>query len=77
MVVREMAGVVIAGMAVGLLLSALVAPRLGGMLYGIPALDPVTFAASAMVLLGVAWIAAFVPAWRAAGTDPVEALRVS
>jgi predicted permease len=77
MVVREMAGVVIAGMAVGVLLSALAAPRLGGMLYGIPALDPVTFGGAVILLLGVAWIAAFVPAWRAAGTDPVEALRVS
>jgi predicted permease len=77
MVIREMAGVVVAGMAVGVLLSALAAPRLGGMLYGIPALDPVTFGGAVIVLLGVAWIAAFVPAWRAAGTDPVEALRVS
>jgi putative ABC transport system permease protein len=77
MVVLEMAGVVAAGMAAGLLVSALAAPLMGGMLYGIPALDPMTFGGAAVVLLCVAWLAAFVPAWRAAGTDPVAALRVS
>jgi ABC-type antimicrobial peptide transport system permease subunit len=76
MVVREAAGVVVAGLAVGLVVSLLAAPRLGGVLYGVPALDPLAFGGAVIVLLGVAWIAAFVPARRAAGADPMDALRV-
>jgi predicted permease len=76
MVVREAAGVVVAGLVVGLVVSVLAAPRLGGMLYGVPALDPLAFGGAVIVLLGVAWIAAFVPARRAAGADPMAALRV-
>jgi putative ABC transport system permease protein len=76
MVVREAAGVVVAGLVVGLVVSVLAAPRLGGMLYGVPALDPLAFGGAVIVLVGVAWIAAFVPARRAAGADPMAALRV-
>jgi len=77
MVVREVAGVVILGLAAGLAVSVLVATRLGGMLYGVAALDPPTFAGAVLVLLAVAWAAAWLPAHRAAQSDPVEALRVS
>jgi len=77
MVVREVAGVVILGLAAGLAVSALVATRMGGMLYGVAALDPPTFAGAVLVLLGVAWAAAWLPARRAALADPVESLRVS
>ncbi len=77
MVIFEVAGVIVAGVVVGLGVSALAAPTLGGMLYGVPALDPLTFAGAVIVLLAVACIAALVPARRAAGTDPMRALRVS
>jgi ABC-type lipoprotein release transport system permease subunit len=43
----------------------------------VDALDPLTFAVSVVVLLGVAWLAAWIPARRAARADPVEALRAS
>jgi len=45
--------------------------------YGVSTLDPLTFGGSVLVLLLVAWTAAFVPARRAARADPVEALRAS
>lgn len=77
MVVREVAGVVLAGLVVGLAVSAIAASRLGGTLYGVGALDPLAFGTAVLVLLGVAWIAAYVPARRAARANPVEALRVS
>jgi ABC-type antimicrobial peptide transport system permease subunit len=77
MVVREVVGVVLVGLAVGLGLSALAAPRLVGILYGVPALDPLAFGGAVVVLLVVAGGAAYVPARRAAAADPVEALRVS
>jgi ABC-type antimicrobial peptide transport system permease subunit len=45
------------------------------MLYGVRALDPVTFLGGALVLLAVGLAATWFPARRAAGLDPVEALR--
>lgn len=77
MVVMETFRVVGLGLAGGLLASALLSSRLQGLLFGVPALDPLVFGAAVSVLVAVAWIAAWVPARRAARYDPVEALRVS
>ena len=77
MVVREVAWVVIGGLVVGVAISAVAASRLAGVLYGIGGLDPVAFGGAMLVLLLVAWTAAYVPARRAAQADPVEALRAS
>ena len=44
-------------------------------LFGVSAPDPLTFGAAAGVLLLVSAAAAYVPAWRAAGVDPMAALR--
>jgi putative ABC transport system permease protein len=68
-------GLTLVGLAIGLV-SALGAGRLmSGMLYGISAADPLTFAAIALVLLAVALWACWVPARRAARVDPLVALR--
>ena len=45
-----------------------------GFLVGVPATDPITFVSVGMVLLVVAVSAAWLPAWRAASVDPLEAL---
>ena len=45
------------------------------MLFGVSATDPMTFGLVAAVLGGVAMLASYLPARRAARTDPVEALR--
>jgi ABC-type antimicrobial peptide transport system permease subunit len=64
------AGAVIGG------IGAVVATRtLETMLYGVTASDPLTFAAIALLVVGIALLAAYVPARRAARIDPTEALR--
>ncbi|HET9982947.1 MAG TPA: ABC transporter permease [Longimicrobiales bacterium] len=63
------------GAALGLVLSALLARTLSGFLYGVPALDPVTFVGVPLVLLAAGALAAFLPARRAARVDPVVVLK--
>jgi ABC-type lipoprotein release transport system permease subunit len=45
------------------------------MLYGIEPNDPVTFLSGILLLIGVALAASWIPAKRAAGVQPMEALR--
>jgi len=75
MVAAEAGKVVALGVVLGALL-ALAAMRLvSAFLYGVTASDPATLALSAATLAGVAMAAGLVPAWRAAGVDPMAALR--
>jgi ABC-type lipoprotein release transport system permease subunit len=53
----------------------MVTSLLGGMLYGIEPLDPVSFAGSIAVFAAVVALASLMPARRAASVDPVAALR--
>ena len=75
MVVGQGARVLAVGVALGLLAAAASTRALQGLLFGIGALDPLTFVgvAGAMVLVGL--LAAWVPARRASRVDPVEAIR--
>jgi putative ABC transport system permease protein len=63
------------GVAIGLLLAFASSRAVAGLLFGIGSSDPVTYAAVALVLLGVAFVASFAPARRAARLDPVKTLR--
>ncbi len=64
-----------AGVAVGLLGAWGVSRVLATLLYGVSATDPATYAATAAALTGVAALASWLPARRAAQVDPVVALR--
>ena len=66
---------VLVGVAAGLAAALGVTRVMRSLLYDISATDPLTFSATALVLMGVALLACLVPASRAARVDPMEALR--
>jgi putative ABC transport system permease protein len=75
MVVRQAMALVLAGAAVGLAGSLMLARLMSGMLYGVRPADPLTFAVVALLLAAVALAAAAIPALRATRIDPLVALR--
>jgi predicted permease len=66
---------VFAGAAAGLIGSYFAAHLLRGLLFGVPATDPLTWLSAFALLAIVAFLAAWIPARRAAKTDPIVALR--
>jgi predicted permease len=63
------------GAALGIV-AALGATRLlGSVLFGVSATDPISFVRALAIVLGGVVIATIVPAWRAARTNPLSALR--
>jgi ABC-type antimicrobial peptide transport system permease subunit len=63
------------GAALGLGGAVVLVRIIDSLLFRTPPFDPVNFVAAAVVLFGVALIASYLPARRAALTDPVHALR--
>jgi predicted permease len=73
--VRHGVVLTVMGLALGLAGAAGLTRLMKTLLYGVNALDPVTYAAAAVGLGGVALLASYLPARRAARVDPVVALR--
>jgi len=73
-VVAEGAALAAVGVALGSIAAVVLTRFISQLLVGVPPFDPVTFVAVAVLLTGVAIIAAWMPAWRAAGVSPLEAL---
>jgi predicted permease len=63
------------GIAIGLAGAAGLTGLMKSLLFGVGTLDPLTYAAMALLLAGAAALASYLPARRAAAVDPVEALR--
>jgi predicted permease len=75
MMLRDTAGLVIGGVALGIP-AALASTRLiESLLFGLTPTDPATIGGVTLVMLTVGGLAGLLPAWRAAQVDPMIALR--
>lgn len=74
-VLREGVWLAVPGAALGLIAAAIAGRLLARALLGVSAVDPVSFAATALLELMVALIACALPALRATQADPMIALR--
>jgi ABC-type antimicrobial peptide transport system permease subunit len=75
LVMRQGLTLVLIGAGIGLAGAIVVSRLIAGVLYGGGANDPLTFAAIPVVLVAVATLATWLPARRAAATDPLTCLR--
>jgi putative ABC transport system permease protein len=75
LVLRKGAAVAGTGAALGLGAAIALVRGMESLLYGVPRFDPVSFAAAGALLFGVALTASYLPARRAALTDPARTLR--
>jgi ABC-type antimicrobial peptide transport system permease subunit len=75
MVQRQVVVLVVIGLAIGLPAALWTTPLLGALLFGVAPTDPGVLATGAVVMLLVAMAAGWLPARRAATSDPLRALR--
>jgi putative ABC transport system permease protein len=75
LVLQDGAELVLAGVAIGLLGALALTRLIRGFLCGVSATDPATFVGVAILLITVALLASYFPAWRAMRVDPSVALR--
>jgi predicted permease len=75
MVVREGMRMALGGVALGMVVAWFVTGLMEGLLYGVGARDPATFLAVPALFAGVALLACWLPAARAARVQPASALR--
>lgn len=75
LVMRSASGLLVVGAGLGVVLGIAGGVVLERFLFGVRGFDPVTLVAVPALLFGVAWLAAWIPARRAARVDPVRSLR--
>jgi predicted permease len=75
LVVRQAVVLVGAGVGVGILAALGVSRILVSLLVGVTSYDPLTFAGVSALMVAVALVACYIPAYRAAHVDPMVALR--
>ncbi|MGE5326131.1 MAG: FtsX-like permease family protein [Deltaproteobacteria bacterium] len=75
LIMRGVCTLMLAGSAIGILISLAAGSLLGAQLFGLKSNDPITLGGSVALLWIVATIAAYIPARRATKVDPMVALR--
>ena len=75
MVVREGLTLAVLAIVIGVSLAAAAAQAIQGFLFNVSPLDSATFATMSLVFLSIASVASYLPARRAAVSDPIAALR--
>jgi predicted lysophospholipase L1 biosynthesis ABC-type transport system permease subunit len=74
-IVLRTLGLAAVGLALGMAGSRVLSSALGSLLFGVTTGDPATFIEVGTLLVAVAAIAGYIPAWRASRIDPMVALR--
>jgi putative ABC transport system permease protein len=75
LVVRDGLKLAVIGVAVGLAGAFMLTRLMSTLLFGVTPTDLVTYTTVALILLGVALLACYIPAYRATKVDPLVALR--
>jgi predicted permease len=75
LVVRQGLVLAVTGVAAGIVAAVAATRFMAALLFGVDPVDPLTYATVSTVLLGVAVLASYLPARRAARVDPMVALR--
>ena len=75
MVIGSVLKLALVGVAIGIAGALVLTRFLSSLLYGVKPTDPLTFIAVSLILIGVARLACYIPARRAAKVDPMVALR--
>jgi ABC-type antimicrobial peptide transport system permease subunit len=63
-----------AGIVIGIVAAVMLTRLMADLLYKVSPRDPIVFGTALIILIVVAFVACFVPAWRATRIDPVQAL---
>lgn len=75
LILKKGMGLTLIGVGIGLVVSFAATRLMSSLLFGVKALDPLTFVSVPLLLLLVALLACFIPARRATKIDPLVALR--
>jgi predicted permease len=75
LVLRQGLALAASGVAIGVAIAAVGSKFLESLLFGVRGLDPITFGGACLLFGVVTLVASYVPARRAAGVDPIVALR--
>jgi len=75
LVLSQAAKLTLFGAAFGIAVSFVVARVLKNLIFNVSPADPATFIAVSLIVIAVALVACFIPAYRATQADPMNALR--